>query len=76
MGRYATISVKIPAELKEELRRRGIKVADVVREALRRAVAEARMRELEGKLEEIAPLLDRMPLDFVVRSIREDREGR
>ena len=76
MGRYATISVKIPAELKEELRRRGIKVADVVREALRRAVAEARMRELEGKLEEIAPLLERMPLDFVVRGIREDREGR
>jgi len=76
MGRYATISVKIPAELKEELRRRGIKVADVVREALRRAVAEARMRELEGELEEIAPLLERMPLDFVVRSIREDREGR
>jgi len=76
MGRYATISVKIPAELKEELRRRGIKVADVVREALRRAVAEARMRELEGELEEIAPHLERMPLDFVVRSIREDREGR
>jgi len=76
MGRYATISVKIPAELKEELRRRGIKVADVVREALRRAVAEARMRELEGELEEIAPLLEGMPLDFVVRSIREDREGR
>ncbi len=76
MGRYATISVKIPAELKEELRRRGIKVADVVREALRRAVAEARMRELEGELEEIAPLLERMPLDFVVRSIREDRERR
>lgn len=76
MGRYATISVKIPAELKEELRRRGIKVADVVREALRRAVAEARMRELEGRLEEIAPLLERMPLDFVVRSIREDRDRR
>jgi len=76
MGRYATISVKIPAELKEELRRRGIKVADVVREALRRAVAEARMRELEGELEEIAPLLESMPLDFVVRSIREDRERR
>ncbi len=76
MGRYATISVKIPAELKEELRRRGIKVADVVREALRRAVAEARMREVEERLEEIAPLLERMPLDFVVRSIREDREGR
>jgi len=76
MGRYATISVKIPAELKEELRRRGIKVADVVREALRRAVAEARMRELEERLEEIAPLLEGMPLDFVVRSIREDREGR
>lgn len=76
MGRYATISVKIPAELKEELRRRGIKVADVVREALRRAVAEARMRELEGELEEIAPLLERMPLDFVVRSIREDRDRR
>jgi len=76
MGRYATISVKIPAELKEELRRRGIKVADVVREALRRAVAEARMRELEERLEEIAPLLERMPLDFVVRSIREDRDRR
>ncbi|RLI07400.1 CopG family transcriptional regulator [Candidatus Bathyarchaeota archaeon] len=76
MGRYATISVKIPAELKEELRRRGIKVADVVREALRRAVAEARMRELEGKLEEIAPILEGMPLDFVVRSIREDRDRR
>ncbi|MCD6480357.1 CopG family transcriptional regulator [Candidatus Bathyarchaeota archaeon] len=76
MGRYATISVKIPAELKEELRRRGIKVADVVREALRRAVAEARLRELEGELEEIAPLLERMPLDFVVRSIKEDRDRR
>ena len=76
MGRYATISVKIPAELKEELRRRGIKVADVVREALRRAVAEARMRELEERLEEIAPLLESMPLDFVVRSIREDRDRR
>ncbi len=76
MGRYATISVKIPAELKEELRRRGIKVADVVREALRRAVAEARMRELEEKLEEIAPLLERMTVEFIIESIREDREGR
>ena len=76
MARYATIAVKVPAELKEELKRRGVNVAEVVREALRRALAEARLRELEGELERLRPVLEKLPTEFAVRSIREDREGR
>lgn len=76
MGRYVTVSVKVPRELKEELERYGVKTSEVLRRALYEALREARVRELERRWEEVRDIFDKIPVERAVRSIREDREAR
>jgi len=70
MGDYVTVSTKVRRELKEEAERLGVRISEVLRRALEE---EVRRRKLEEKLGEA---LDRIDIDRVVKSIREDREGR
>jgi len=76
MGDYITVSTKVRRELKEEAERLGVKISEVLRRALEEEVRRRKLEELEEKLSEVGEALDKIDIDRVVKSIREDREGR
>lgn len=76
MGRYVTLSIKVPEELKQKARRLGVRTGEVMRTALEKAVLDAEFRELENRAEELKGILEKLPPDWVVKAIREDRESR
>ena len=76
MSDYVTVSTKVRRRLKEEAERLGVKISEVLRRALEEEVRRRKLEELEKKLGEVGEALDRIDIDRVVKSIREDREGR
>ncbi len=76
MTRYVTVSAKVRRELREEARKLGINVSEVIRRALEEEVARHKLMLLKERLEELGDVLDRIDIDRIVESIREDREGR
>ncbi|MDT7862741.1 MAG: CopG family transcriptional regulator [Saccharolobus sp.] len=76
MGKTVVISVRIPEELQRELKKYGINEVEVIRRALINEVKKAKAKELEGRINEVADILKKIPFEDVVKSIREDRESR
>ncbi len=76
MGRYITVSTKVRKELKEEAEKLGINISAVLRKALEDEVKRRKLEMLKSKLEEISAILDKIDINRIVRSIREDRESR
>jgi len=76
MGDYITVSTKVRRELREEAERPGVRISEVLRRALEEEIRRRKLEELEKKLGEVGKALDRTDIDRVVKSIREDREGR
>ena len=76
MADYVTVSTKVRRELKEEAERLGVKISEVLRRALEEEVKRRKLEELEEKLGEVSEALEKIDIDRVVKSIREDREGR
>jgi len=76
MGKSVVISVRIPEELKEELEKYNIDEAEVIRRALVNEVKKAKARELEKEAKEIKEVLSKIPIEDVIKEIREDRDER
>jgi len=57
MGKYVTISAKIPEELREEIRALKINPSEVIREALENEVRKKKIEKLLKELENIKSLL-------------------
>ncbi|MBS7635403.1 hypothetical protein KEJ34_08005 [Candidatus Bathyarchaeota archaeon] len=76
MGRYETISAKVPSELKELMKQLGIKPSEVLRKAIEDEVRKRQVQKIKEEVREIKGVLDRIPMEDVVRSIRVDREQR
>ncbi|MBC7091358.1 MAG: CopG family transcriptional regulator [Nitrososphaeria archaeon] len=76
MGKYVTVSVKIPVELKEKMKKYGIKPSHVLRKAIEDCIREEEIKRLKEKIEEMKPTLGKIRIEDIVRSIREDRVSR
>ncbi|MFP3203328.1 MAG: CopG family transcriptional regulator [Sulfolobus sp.] len=76
MGKSVVISVRIPEELKEELEKYNIDEAEVIRRALINEVKKAKAKELEKEAKEIKEVLSKIPIEDVIKEIREDRDER
>jgi len=76
MGKYVTVSVKVPVELKEKMEKYGIKPSLVLRRAIEDCIREEEIRRLKEKIEELKPTLEKIGIEDVVKSIREDRDSR
>ena len=76
MGAYITVSSKVSRELKEEAERLGIRISEVLRRALEEEVRRRRLEELRGRVEELAPALEKIDVGEVVGLIRADRDQR
>ena len=76
MRKYVTISVKVPIEVKEKLEKYGIKPSELLKRAIYEELRRREAEELEREVSELKDLLNKFSGEFVVRSIREDREFR
>ncbi|WP_054857636.1 type II toxin-antitoxin system CcdA family antitoxin [Vulcanisaeta sp. JCM 16159] len=79
MGNWVTVSTKVRREILEKARRYGINVSEVLRKALEEEVMRRENEELIGLLKEASKELRKISEiygdDFVVRSIRADRDS-
>ena len=74
---YSTVTAKIPKELKQKLKERGINISEVIRRALEEEIMAREERELREMLDEIhADLGERLSEEDVVRAVRATREMR
>ena len=71
-----TVSTKIPKQLKEKIQRLKIKPSKILRKALEDEVKKREMEELKEEINKLKPVLEKVSMDDIVKSIREDRENR
>jgi post-segregation antitoxin (ccd killing protein) len=76
LGKYVTISVKVPIELKEKIKKLGIKPSNLLRKAIEEEVRSREVERIKGEIEELKPLLSKISIEDATKSIREDREQR
>ncbi len=76
MGKYTTVSAKIPPELKEKLRELDINISSFVRDALREEVRRREEERLRRLGEEVQGYLRKIPVQEINEIIRETREER
>ncbi|ADY00375.1 hypothetical protein VMUT_0159 [Vulcanisaeta moutnovskia 768-28] len=80
MSNWVTVSTKVRREVLEKARRYGINVSEVLRKALEEEVMRRENEELIKLLKEASKELRKISEiygdDFVVRSIRTDRDSR
>lgn len=75
MGSYITVSTKVRKDLLERARRLGINVSELLRRKLEEEVTKKELEEMRRKLDELNSVLEKIDVESIVRSVREDREG-
>lgn len=73
MGKAVTVSTKIPAELKEKLKQLKIKPSKLLRKAIEDEIRKRESQKLKEDIEKLKPTLDKVSINDIVKSIREDR---
>jgi post-segregation antitoxin (ccd killing protein) len=76
MGNQATVTAKIPAELKKKLTKLGVNVSELTREALQREVERLERERLRNLAEEASKILQKVPAEEIVEAVRASREKR
>jgi alkyl hydroperoxide reductase subunit AhpF len=72
----ATVSTKIPKQLKEKMNRLKIKPSKILRKALEDEVKKREIEELKKEIANLNPALEKITMNAAVKSIREDRDSR
>lgn len=76
MGKYVTVSVKVPHELKEKLEKLGVKPSKLLRKVIEEEIRRKEVEQIKEEIANLKPALSKIPLKEVVKSIREDRGSR
>jgi post-segregation antitoxin (ccd killing protein) len=76
MGNQVTVSAKIPRELKKKLNELGVNVSGLVRETLQSEVKRLERQKLRRLAEEAGTILQKIPENEIVESIRASRDNR
>ena len=76
MAKYETVSVKVPAEIKQKLKKYGIKPSKLLRKTLEQEIRKREIEEIKTEIQDLGDALDRIDMADVVATIREDREKR
>jgi antitoxin CcdA len=71
-----TVSTKIPKQLKEKIQKFKIKPSKILRKALEDEVKKREVEELKIEIDKLKPILDKVGVEDIVKSIREDRDRR
>ena len=76
MGSQVTVSAKIPSELKKKLNELGVNVSGLMREALQSEVKRLERQRLRKLAEDAGAILQKIPEDEIVESVRAGRDNR
>jgi len=76
MAKYETVSIKVPAEIKQKLKKYGIKPSKLLRKTLEQEIRKREIEEIKTEIQDLGDALDRIDMADVVATIREDREQR
>jgi len=76
MGNQVTVSAKIPSELKKKLNELGVNVSGLMREALQSEVKRLERQRLRKLAEDAGAILQKIPEDEIVESVRAGRDNR
>ncbi|MFW6117114.1 MAG: hypothetical protein ACOC6G_00840 [Thermoproteota archaeon] len=76
LGKYATVSAKIPEELKERLKKMDVNTSRFIRNAIQREIRRREKEKLRKMAEEISITLKKIPPQEITENIRETREER
>jgi antitoxin CcdA len=76
LAQCVTVTTKIPKQLKEKMQRLKIKPAKILRKALEDEIKKREVQELKEEITKLKPILEKISIDDVVKSIREDRDSR
>lgn len=76
MPECVTVSAKIPKQLKEKMKQLKIKPSRVVRKAIEDEIKRKETEALKEEINRLKPILEKVNMEDVVKSIREDRESR
>jgi len=71
-----TVSTKISKQLKEKIQKFKIKPSKILRKALEDEVKKREVAELKEEIDRLKPVLEKVNMEDIVKSIREDRENR
>ncbi len=72
----ASITVRIPDELKKELQETGINISEVTRKALEAEVKKIQEQRAQEAAKKLSKLLREVPDEEIIKTIRETREQR
>ena len=76
MGRLVTVTAKIPAELKERLKRLGVNVSELIRKTLELEAERLERERLRKMAEEAGEILQKIPAEELIEAVRMGRETR
>ena len=76
MGKYITVSVKIPVEVKKRLEELGIKPSQLLKKAIKDEIKRREMMKIQDEIREMRNILNKFTIDEIVESIREDRDSK
>lgn len=76
IGKYVTMSAKVPLELKQRLRELNVNISGLVRKAIEEEIERREREALRTLAEEVGQLLRKVPPAKIVKVIREAREER
>jgi antitoxin CcdA len=71
-----TVSTKIPKPLKEKMIKLKIKPSKLLRKAIEDEIKRKEIEELKDQINKLKPILDKVSIEDIVKSIREDRDSR
>ena len=72
----ASITVRIPNELKKELEDTGVKISEVTRKALENEVRRIQEEKAREAAEKLSQLLREIPDEEIIKALRETRDQR
>ncbi|MEN3036286.1 MAG: hypothetical protein ABC588_02825 [Candidatus Methanosuratincola petrocarbonis] len=76
MSKYTTVSVKVPREVKEKLKKHGIRPSEILKRAILDEIRAREIEDLERRADELEGELAKFSTEYVVKAIREDRDSR
>ena len=76
MSKYTTVSTKIPKEVKEKMKELKIKPSKLLRKAIEEEIKRREAEKIKEEIANLKPVLDKVSMEEIVESIREDRTRR
>jgi len=70
------ISVRVPKKIRDEAKRLGINISEVVRKALEEEIRKAKMRELKELGMAVEKIIERIGKEKMVMYVRESKDER